>query len=176
MEKIITIPEGVNFVVDGMRVTAKGDGKELSKTFNAKNVNISLEGDKITIKTQKENKRELKMLGTIVAHMNNMIKGLTEGFNYKMEIATVHFPMTVKEENGILLIKSLLGEKVDRQAKILPDVKLEIKGSAIEISSHDIEAAGQTAANIEKATKVKGRDRRIFQDGIFLTEKPNKII
>jgi len=88
-----------------------------------------------------------------------------------MEICNIHFPMNVKVEGNRMIIKTFLGEQVDRTAKILPNVNVDIKGNKITITSHDKEAAGQTAANIETATKVKGRDRRIFQDGIFLTER-----
>ncbi len=61
-------------------------------------------------------------------------------------------------------------------ARIMPNSKVEIKGTDITVTSNDIEMAGQTAANLEKATKVKGRDRRIFQDGIFITEKNGRKI
>ena len=84
--------------------------------------------------------------------------------------------MNVKADNEKVIIKSFLGETTERVAKILPNVKLEIKGTNITVSSSNIEAAGQTAANLEKATRLTGRDRRIFQDGIFITEKPGRII
>jgi large subunit ribosomal protein L6 len=67
-----------------------------------------------------------------------------------------------------------LGEKIPRYANIISGVEINVKGQEITITSHDIEAAGQTAANIEKATKVRNRDRRIFQDGIYIVEKPGR--
>ena len=79
--------------------------------------------------------------------------------------------MTLKIKNNELIINNFLGEKVPRKATIFPNVEVEIKGNIIKVSSIDKEAAGHTAANMEKATKVKKRDRRIFQDGIFITKK-----
>jgi hypothetical protein len=49
--------------------------------------------------------------------------------------------------------------------------KYEIDGNKITVSSSDIEAAGKAASRIEIAARVRGRDRRIFQDGIFITDK-----
>ena len=128
---------------------------------------------KIKIHAEKATKRESRMIGTVNAHVRNMIRGLSKEFIYKLEVASVHFPMVVKvdEAKKVLVIKTFLGEKADRHAKILPGATVEIKGTEITVKSHDKEIAGQTVANIEKATRVKGRDRRIFQDGIFLTER-----
>jgi large subunit ribosomal protein L6 len=112
----------------------------------------------------------------VITTVKNMVKGASEDFVYELEICNVHFPMQVKVDGQSVRIKSFLGEKVDRIAKILPNVKVEVKGNKIEIKSGDVEAAGQTAANIEKSTKVRNRDRRIFQDGIFITHKPKRKI
>ncbi len=79
--------------------------------------------------------------------------------------------MTLKIDGSRLLINNFLGEKTARIAKILPEVVIEIKGQKITITSANKDAAGQTAANVEKATKIRNRDRRVFQDGIYITEK-----
>jgi large subunit ribosomal protein L6 len=84
--------------------------------------------------------------------------------------------MTLKLEKNKLLINNFLGEKNPRVANILSGVDVDIKGQNITISSHDKTSAGQTAANIEKATKIRLRDRRIFQDGIYLIERAGRVI
>ncbi len=171
VEKIIEIPEGVEVLMDGARITVKSDGKEISREFDFPFAEIEKKDSQIEIRCKKATKRELKLLGTMEAHLKNMILGIKEGFEYRLEICNVHFPMNVKAENDKVIIKSFLGEKTDRFAKILPNVSVDVKGTEVTVSSYDREAAGQTAANIEKATRLKGRDRRIFQDGIFITNK-----
>lgn len=175
IEKVIEIPDGVVVNVTGDKVKVKKGDKELEREFNLGKIKI-VKGDKeLKLVCKKATKRELKTAGTVAAHIRNMIKGVEEGFVYKLEIASVHFPMNVKVEGDKVIIKSFLGETVDRTSRILPGVEVEVKGKDITVSSADREAAGQTAANLEKATKLTGRDRRIFQDGIFMTEKPGRV-
>jgi len=172
----IEVPEGITASISGNEFTIKGNGKELVNKFNLRKVNAEVKDNKIILSVKGATRRESKMMGTSWAHLNNMIKGINEDFVYKLEVCNVHFPMNVKADNEKVVIKSFLGETTERISKILPNVKMEIKGTNITISSSDIEAAGQTAANLEKATRLTGRDRRIFQDGIFITEKPGRII
>jgi large subunit ribosomal protein L6 len=172
VEKFVEIPQGMNVSISGNEMIFKFNGKETRKRFNLGKIVISIKDNKISVCAEKSTKRELKMIGTIVAHLNNLMKGTKENFVYQLEICNVHFPMTLKVEGDLVKIKSFLGEKIERKARILPNAKVEIKGNKIEVSSYDIEAAGQTAANLEQATKIRNRDRRIFQDGIFITETP----
>ncbi|MFH1237820.1 MAG: 50S ribosomal protein L6 [archaeon] len=176
LSRVIEIPGNVEVVVKGNQVIVKGNGNELIKIFDKGKVSIVFADNKITISAKGATRRESKMIGTIWACINNMIKGVGENFVYTLEICNVHFPMNVKVEGNEVIIKSFIGETVKRVAKILPKVKVDIKGNQIIVSSCDIEAAGQTAANLEKATRLTGRDRRIFQDGIFMTEKPGRKI
>jgi large subunit ribosomal protein L6 len=172
----ITIPEGFSATLDEEILTMKGNGKEIKKKFEIFNYSIKIKDKEISLHSPKATRRESKIMGTVEAHIRNMIKGLEEDFVYKLEICNVHFPMNVKLEGEKVVIKSFLGETTTRIAKILPNVKVDIKGTNITISSNEIEAAGQTAANLEKATRLTGRDRRIFQDGIFITEKNGRSI
>jgi large subunit ribosomal protein L6 len=171
LERNIEFPSTIQVSINGDEITVKGNGKESKRRFNMKGIKANVENGKINLVSEKATRRESKMMGTIWAHVKNMIKGINEDFIYEMEICNVHFPMNVKQEGNKVVIKSFLGEKNPRFASILPHTKVDIKGSTIVISSHIIENAGQTATNIEKATRVVGRDRRIFQDGIFITKK-----
>jgi large subunit ribosomal protein L6 len=78
-----------------------------------------------------------------------------------------------KAEN-VLVVKNFLGEKVDRRIKLVEGVDVKVDKEIIELESHDREKAGQCAANIEKGTRVRNKDRRVFQDGIFIIEKPGR--
>jgi large subunit ribosomal protein L6 len=168
----INIPEGVELELNRERIIVKKQGKEITKKIPiSRRLKIKIEDKIIKIHSNIATRKEKAMANTLKAHINNIFKGLNEPYSYKLEIANVHFPMNVKAEGDRIIIKNFLGEKIDRMAKIIKDVEVKIKGSTIELTSHNKDAVGQTAANLERATKVANRDRRVFQDGIFITEK-----
>ncbi len=173
VEKIL-IPEDIELNVENNKVTLKFDNRENSRRFNFYGVELRKEDNEILVESKKSNKKELKIIFSTIAHIKNMIRGLKESFEYKLEIAFVHFPINVEYDktNNKLIIKNFLGEKKNRIAEIYSDVDLEINKNIISLKSYNIESAGQTAANIEKATHVKNRDRRKFQDGIYIIKKP----
>ena len=109
------------------------------------------------------------MIGTTKAHISNMIVGVTEGFTYTMKIVFAHFPMTVIVER--VVIDNFLGERHPRFSKIVGSAKVSVKGDEVTITGINKEHVGQTMANLEQATKIKGRDPRVFQDGIYLISK-----
>ena len=173
----IEIPEGMRFIIENDKIILKKGEKELQRKINRTEL-LKKEDNQIIIETKNTTKEDLKFIGTLKAHIKNMLKGLQEGFVYKLKICSVHFPMNVSFDNekSELIIKNFLGETAPRKAKILKNVEIKIEKDEIILSSFDKESVGQTAANIETATKIRGRDRRIFQDGIFITEKGDKKI
>lgn len=170
----LDIPEGISCTFAKNNLVCRKDSNELSKNINMPKINLEVKGNSLVFSVEKANKNELKKIRSEMAHIKNMFQGLQGKFVYKLEACNVHFPMTLKLESGHLLINNFLGEKISRKAEILPNVDLKIQGAKITLSSSDKVAAGQTAANIEQATRIRKRDRRIFQDGIFIVEKPGK--
>ena len=172
----IEIPKEINASIEDHELIMEKGNDELKRKLNLL-MDIKIEGNKLNLTAKKASKREKKMFGTMKAHINNMVKGLIEKFKYKLQAVSVHFPMTVSvdKEKNELIIKNFLGEKTDRIVKLVPGVDVKVDKDIIEIESIDIEKAGQCAANIEKGAKVKNKDRRIYQDGIYITEKPGRV-
>lgn len=177
INRVIRIPEGIEVEFNMPTVRVRLNGKEqIKKIPHSKKIKILKEGNEIKIIGKNPTRRETALAGTIAAHIKNTIKGISEGFTYQLEICNVHFPMNVKIEGNNLLIKNFLGEKKDRTASILSGVEATLKGNMIELKSSDKELVGQTSANIEKATRVRNRDRRVFQDGIYIIQKAGEMI
>ncbi|WP_440060047.1 50S ribosomal protein L6 [Thermogladius sp. 4427co] len=171
----VPIPENVSVEVDGLKVRVKGPLGEIERDFShAIGVIIRQESGRVVVEGYRVDRKKKALIGTIAAHIENMITGVTKGFTYKLKIIYSHFPITVQvdEKNGIVRIKNFLGEKADRIARIHgKNVKVKVVGEDIIVTGIDIEAVGQTAANIERATKIRELDRRIFVDGIYIYER-----
>ena len=168
MEKFFTIPENINVAVDNKTVKIKGPKGELSKTFKYFfDIKIEKKDNKIVVTSESDMKKVRAMIGTIIAHIRNMVQGVTEGFTLKMKVIYSHFPVTVKIEGNKVLINNFLGETVPRVAKIVGDTKVEVNGQDIKLTGPSKDDVGQTCGNIEIACRISKYDRRIFQDGIY---------
>ena len=172
----IEIPEGVEVTVENNVVKVKGPKGELERELKYPGVKIFMEDGKVVIYKDFPRRKDIAIARTFKAHINNMIKGVTEGFTYKLKVVYSHFPITVKVQGDKVVIENFLGEKAPRLAQILPGVKVKVKGQEIVVEGIDKEKVGQTAANIEQATRITKWDRRVFQDGIYIVEKAGKPI
>ncbi len=172
----VEIPEGVEVTVEGNTVKVKGPKGELQRELKYPGVKILLEDGKVAVFKEFPRKKDIAIARTFKAHIANMIKGVTEGFTYKLKVLYSHFPMTVKVQGNEVVIENFLGEKNPRRARILPGVTVKVMGQEIIVEGIDREAVGQTAANIEQATRITKWDRRVFQDGIYIVEKAGKPI
>ncbi|MBI3032425.1 50S ribosomal protein L6 [Candidatus Woesearchaeota archaeon] len=168
----IEIPEKVKVILAHGIVKVTGPKGELEKKLLHPKIKMSIEGNKIKLTTSRKTKTDKRMMYTFNAHLKNLIKGVEEGFTCKLKICSGHFPMNVSIGAHELVIKNFIGEKVPRKLKLSPKVKVAVQGDDIIVEGIDRELVGQTAGSIEQITRRNSFDRRIFQQGIYITEKP----
>jgi len=174
MEEKVKVPEGITASIASTIVTLKGPKGELKRNFLHPRVKVEIKDSSISFSALKATKREKTVIGTFVAHTKNMLKGVKEGHVYKLKICSGHFPMNVSMAGSLLMVKNFLGEKFPRALKLKEGVKVKVEGTEVIVESIDKEIAGQVAADIEKLTHIRKRDKRIFQDGIYIVNKDGK--
>jgi large subunit ribosomal protein L6 len=166
----IKIPEKMEVSLNNGVLTIKGKLGAVSRNLFDNYLRIAIKEGHIVIEKSKENRYTRAIAGTWMSEIRNQFKGVTEGFTYTMKVDYTHFPTRVSVRGTILLVENFLGERSPREAKILGHTKISIKGDKITLTGIDKREIGETCSNIERATKIRGFDLRVFQDGIFPVE------
>ena len=167
----VEIPPGVDATLERSVLTISGSKGTLTRDMRFPQIDVTLEDDEVVISTVSDKKRFLAMSGTLEALTKGMILGVTEGYEYRMKVVYSHFPIQLKLQGNRLEINNFLGEKQPRTAKILDGVTVKLGNDEVTLTGIDREKVGNTAANIEHATRITKRDPRVFQDGIYITER-----
>jgi large subunit ribosomal protein L6 len=171
ISRTIQVPEAVTVNLQGKKISVNGEKGSLTRDFSFAPIAIDAEGQTIRVSAKWPRKKESALVGTIYSHIQNMITGVTKGFSYKIKIVFSHFPISVKLDGKSILIENFTGERKARSIKTVGDVKIKIETDDIIISGINLEEVSQTAANIEQATRVKGKDVRVFLDGLYVYER-----
>jgi len=159
----IEIPAGLNVSLNGIEVTISGPKGKVTKYLPSA---VKVEGNKVIIsKVSKE------VMNTTIATIKSIFKGVQDGYTRKMKIIFAHFPMTVEVKGKEVYVKNFLGEKVPRVADIVGATLVKPEKEFVVISGPDKHAVGQTIANIKIATKIRNKDPRTFQDGLYEIEE-----
>jgi large subunit ribosomal protein L6 len=173
VEKKLPIPDGVQLDIQGRRIKATGPKGTVEEDFGHLPVQFAVEGQTFRVYAHWAKKREVALVGTALAHVRNMIRGVTAGFTYKLKIVYAHFPVTIKvnEKEKKLTIDNFTGEKTARVVKIVGSTKVKLASDEIHVQGINLSDVSQTAANIQYATKIPDKDQRVFLDGIYIFEK-----
>ncbi|MFC7175910.1 50S ribosomal protein L6 [Halosegnis marinus] len=174
IERTIDVPDDVTAEVDHLELTVEGPNGSVTRRLWYPDVTVSVEDDGVVIASPESDAKTRATVGTFESHVSNMIYGVTEGWEYSMEVFYSHFPMQVGVEDGAVVIENFLGERAPRRAPIHGDTEVAVDGEELTLSGPNIEDVGQTAADIEQLTRVSGKDTRVFQDGVYITSKPNR--
>jgi large subunit ribosomal protein L6 len=174
MKVTVELPDEVSAEVDHLDLTVEGPNGSVTRRLWYPDVSVSVDDGSVVIETDAEDAKTTATVGTFESHVENIAHGVTEGWEYSMEVFYSHFPMQVRVEGDEVVIENFLGEKAPRRTTIHGDTDVEVDEEQITLSGPNKEDVGQTAADIEQLTRVSGKDIRVFQDGVYITEKPTK--
>ena len=106
-------------------------------------------------------RKRLAAIRTCCSHVQNMITGVTKGYEYKMRLVYAHFPINVAIEDKVkkVEIRNFLGEKIVRVVNMLPGVSCErsaaVKDELI-LTGNDIELVSRSSALIHQVRRAAG--------------------
>jgi large subunit ribosomal protein L6 len=169
----VEVPAGVTLRVEGRRLKAKGPLGTAERPFPSDVLTLEVKEGvaTLTLLLPPGRRASQALLGTWAAHVRNLVAGLTRGVEAKLKVVAAHFPMKVSVRGHDLVIENFLGEKYPRSAHLVPGTTAVVDGEFVVLTGTDIEQVGQSGANIERATHIRDYDPRVFQDGIYLTER-----
>jgi len=167
----VQMPEGVSATLAGRMLTVRGKLGEAKKNFDKINVDVAVEGNRVVFRPFSTKKKDNVIINTVSSIVNNMVTGVTKGYTYKVKVVYAHFPITVKTKGKQVMVENFVGERSPRIAEIVGDSKVTTEGDDVIVKGVSLEDVGQTAANIELATKIKRKDQRVFLDGLYIYHK-----
>jgi len=171
----LEIPDKVKVVLKKHMLHVEGPLGKTHKNFKKIPVDVKIEGKKIIVSAQGIRKRDHSITNTAASIIKNLCEGVTTGYTVKMKLVFAHFPITVKVKDDQVLIENFQGERSARVAKIMGQTKVVPKGDDIVITGPVLTDVTQTAANIQLKSSVKGKDHRVFLDGIYIFDKTKGI-
>lgn len=145
-KKTITVPKGVTLTLDGQNVTVKGPKGERAWTV-AEEVEIKQEGDELSLSPRSDTQRARAMWGLSRTLVDNMVTGVTTGFEKSLELVGVGYRAAMK--GNALSLQLGFSHEVDIKAP--PGVTFAVpKQTEIKILGNDKQVVGELAANIRK--------------------------
>ncbi|PSP75932.1 50S ribosomal protein L6 [Halobacteriales archaeon QS_3_64_16] len=191
----LEIPDDVTVEIDHFDVTVSGPKGDVTRRLWYPDVTVSVEDievertdeesddpnaaytesvDGVVIESSTEKAKQTATIGTFASHLRNAFHGVTEGWEYGMEVFYSHFPMQVNVESEEVLIENFLGESAPRRTPTRGDTEVDVDGENVTLRGPNKDDVGQTAADIEQLTRVTDKDTRVFQDGVYITDKPSQ--
>lgn len=167
----VEIPAGVDVKINGQEVTVKGPKGTLAETFH-KNMSIKKEGNTLIVTRPNDEKLNRSLHGLTRALLNNMIIGVTQGFEKTLEIAGVGFRAQKQGKKLVLTLGFSHPVEVEEPDGITIEVpspdKIIVKGANKQV-------VGQVAAKIrEKRPPEPYKGKGIKYAGEFIIRKEGK--
>lgn len=144
-QKTIEIPAGVEIKIDNGKVVIKGAKGELSYETRPE-IKVELEKNEILISPQIDTKQTKAFFGLTVALLNNMLKGVVEGYERQLEIQGVGYKAVMEGKDIVMQIG------FSHPVNILApeNIEFSVEKNIITVKGFDKQLVGNTAAHIRK--------------------------
>lgn len=144
----IQIPSGVTITVDSGDVTVKGPKGELTQ-FITPDVTVAVEDGTLTVTRKDDSKTAKSQHGLMRALINNMVVGVTSGFEKKLEVNGVGFRVGGGGQN----LEMSLGFSHPVKYTAPDGINLTVNKMEITVAGHNKQQVGQVAAEIRALKK-----------------------
>ena len=142
--RVLTLPSNVTLTVNGNIVTVKGPKGELSTEIN-KHITVEVNNEEVVIKRDNDNYKNFH--GTANANIKNMITGVSEGFEKKLEAVGVGYRFALKSNDLVVTA----GYSHPVEVKVPEGIKLEVPSNTeLFVRGADKQLVGEFAANVRK--------------------------
>jgi len=172
-KKPVVVPAGVTAKVDGQLVSVKGAKGQL-EFLVPDEVSVTQQDNAIKVDPRSDSKRARTLWGTARARVNNIVVGVTKGFEKKLEISGVGYRAAVQGKN----LQLALGYSHDVNFPIPAGITIVTpKPTEITISGIDKQLVGQIAAEIRALRgpePYKGKGVKYVDEFIFRKEGKKK--
>ena len=166
----VEIPDKIQVLKENNTIIIKGKFGLVKKDFTRLPATIIVEDQKkIIIRPYGKRKKDHAITNTARSVIAAMIKGAEIGFTYKLKTVFAHFPIAIKVKGKEVHIENFYGERSARVSRVVGEGTIvKVVGDDVLVQGPSLEDVSQTAANIEASTKVKGKDHRVFLDGLYI--------
>lgn len=177
----IKIPENVEVKIDGNLIFVKGPKGELTKNLPDKNISIEQKEGSLVLAPKDKSRQTRALWGTYRALINNMLKGVSEGFEKTLLYEGIGFKAEVKSDASVESGKVLelnLGFSHPVKFVAPPGIDFKLEKGQISILGTDKELVGQIAANIRKIRPpepYKGKGIR-YKDEVIIKKAGKKAV
>mgnify|MGYP000038285525 CR=1 FL=1 len=166
----ITIPQGVSVTVEGRLV--KVTGKSSLELTLPQGINLKLMENSVLVERENDEKQARALHGTVRANLNNHIIGVSQGFKKTLELVGTGY--RARMQGNTLILSLGFSHEIAYTAK--EGINIAVEGTnLIHISGYDIQAVGQTAAEIRKFRKPEPyKGKGIKYQGEIIRRKAGK--
>ena len=157
----VDIPSGVTAAFGDNMLSIQGKLGTIKKDITKLPVDIMIKGNRVVIRPYGSRKKDRAISNTCKSLITNMIKGVENGYTYKLKIVYAHFPISVKVKDREVHVDNFFGERSSRVSQIVGELtKVSVSGEDVIVQGPSLENVSQTAeiSNLllRLSKKIKG--------------------